>query len=129
MYKFLCKLHFEEHQWEENSNKKCLKSSAIPTVFLQTRPQDYVKNICFTLFLTHRNRGLLLKLLHVSKQLKSCIGRENEEETQEVWKKLGTLLVESELQKARINKKKKLLHITAKNNKVLKASLKHKIQI
>lgn len=103
--------------------------SAIPIVFLQTRAEDYVKNIWFVLFLTNRDKGPLLKVLNVLKQLKPCVGRKNEEETQKVWKKLGTLLVESELQKARINKKKELLRIISKKNVVLKVSLRQKVQI
>lgn len=114
-------MHFEGHQWEENSNRKCLKASvAIPTVFLQSRPKEYVQNVCFVLFLTNQDASPLLKLLRVLKQLEACnIEKDNEEKQQEVWKKLGPLLIESALQKMRIKKKTELLHITEKNNKAL----------
>lgn len=105
-----------------------MKQSAIPTVFLQTWPEYYLKNVCCLLFLTNRDKDSLLKLLNVLKQLKSFVGRENEE-IRKGLKKLGILLVESELQKARINKKKELLRITAKENKVLKALLRQKVLI
>lgn len=116
-------MHFEEHQWKD-SNRKHLKSSAIPTISLQFRQKDYIKNVCFVLLSTFQDEGLPSKFLHVLDHT-LCTEKETEEETQKLLKDLGIQLIKFGLQKARIQRKKKLLYINAEKNRMYKSELKY----
>ncbi|CAL1671976.1 unnamed protein product [Lasius platythorax] len=97
--KYLCELHFDEHQWKD-SNRKHLKSSAIPSISLQCRQKDYVKNVCHVLLSAYQDEGLPSKFLHILDYV-VCIEKETEKETQEYLKQLGIRLVQFDYQKAR----------------------------
>lgn len=116
-------MHFEEHQWKD-SNRKHLKSSAIPIISLQFRQKDYIKNVCFVLLSTFQDEGLPSKFLHVLNHT-LCTEKETEEETQKLLKDLGIQLIKFGLQKARIQRKKKLLYINAEKNRMYKSELKY----
>lgn len=116
-------MHFDEHQWKD-SNRKHLKSSAIPSISLQCRQKDYVKNVCHVLLSAYQDEGLPSKFLHILDYV-VCIEKETEKETQEYLKQLGIRLVQFDYQKARTQRKEKLLHIIAEKNKMYNAILKN----
>lgn len=121
--KYLCELHFDENQWEDSSRKHLI-SSAIPTISLQFRQKDYVKNVCHVLQSAYQDENLPSKFVHILDHI-SCIEKETENEAQKLLKELGKRLVEFGLQKARVQRKEKLLLLIAEKNEIYKTELKN----